>query len=46
LGGVPLGAEEVVHVAVAVGKAKEMEKLVEVTLKEDWEGRKGGIEVR
>jgi len=28
LGGVPLGTEEVVHVAVAVGKAKEMEKLV------------------
>jgi exosome complex component RRP45 len=47
LGGVPLGAEEVVSVVhVAVGKAKEMEKLVEVTLKEDWEGRKGSVEVR
>lgn len=47
LGGVPLGAEEVVSVVhVAVGKAKEIEKLVEATLREDWEGRKGGVEVR
>ncbi|KIM81533.1 hypothetical protein PILCRDRAFT_71784 [Piloderma croceum F 1598] len=47
LGGVPLGAEEVVGVVqVAVGKAKEMERLVESALKEDWEGRKGGVEVR
>jgi len=47
LGGVPLGAEEVVGVVqVAVGKAKETERLVEAALREDWEGRKGDVEVR
>jgi exosome complex component RRP45 len=47
LGGIPLGAEEVVGVVqVAVGKAKEMAQLVEAALREDWEGRKGSVEVR
>jgi exosome complex component RRP45 len=47
LGGLPLAAEEVVEVVnIAVGQAKEMEKLVEGALREDWEGRKGGVEVR
>jgi len=47
LGGVPLAAEEMVAVVnVAVGKAKEMNRLVETELKKDWEGRKATVEVR
>jgi len=47
MGGIPLSAEDVVGVIqVAVGKAQEMEMLVQRALREDWEGRKGGVEVR
>lgn len=45
LGGVPLGADEVLKIVnVAVVKAKELDKLVEARLKEDWAGR--NVEVR
>ncbi|KZP16466.1 ribosomal protein S5 domain 2-like protein [Athelia psychrophila] len=47
LGGVPLGAEEVLlAVEVAVRRAKEMNEWVDGRLREDWEGRKGSVEVR
>lgn len=47
LGGVPLGAEEVLlAVEVAVRRAKETNVWVNGKLKEDWEGRKGSVEVR
>ncbi|KAF5375841.1 hypothetical protein D9615_008176 [Tricholomella constricta] len=45
LGGVPLAADEVMSiVTIAVQKAKELNKVVETRLKEDWAGRK--VEVR
>lgn len=45
LGGVPLGTDDILRlVEVAVGKAKEMNILVEAKLREDWAGRK--VEVR
>lgn len=45
LGGVPLGTDDILRlVEVAVGKAKEMNTLVEARLREDWAGRK--VEVR
>jgi len=45
LGGVPLAMDEVLRIVdVAVGKAKELDKLVEARLKEDWDGRR--VEVR
>jgi exosome complex component RRP45 len=45
LGGVPLGTDDILRlVEVAVGKAKEMNILVEAKLQEDWAGRK--VEVR
>jgi exosome complex component RRP45 len=44
-GGVPLAPEEVLRtIDVAVGKAKELDKLVERRLKEDWTTR--NVEVR
>ncbi|KAH9931740.1 ribosomal protein S5 domain 2-like protein [Amylocystis lapponica] len=44
-GGVPLAADELLRVVdVAVGKAKELDKIVEARLKEDWLGRH--VEVR
>ena len=44
-GGVPLAPDEVMRIIdVAVGKAKELDKLVEDRLKEDWAGRH--VEVR
>ncbi|GBE85648.1 Exosome complex component rrp45 [Sparassis crispa] len=44
-GGVPLDPEEVLRIIdVAVGKAKELDKVVEARLKEDWAGRT--VEVR
>jgi exosome complex component RRP45 len=47
LGGVPLDADEVLGVvAVAVDRAKELDKLVEGALAEDWKVRKKGVEVR
>lgn len=33
-------------VEVAGGKAGEMDKFVKGALERDWEGRKGGVEVR
>lgn len=43
----PLGAEEVLlAVEVAVRRAKEMNEWVDGRLREDWEGRKGSVEVR
>ena len=45
LGGVPLAMDEILRIVdVAVGKAKELDKLVEARLREDWAGRK--VEVR
>ena len=45
LGGVPLGTDDILRlIEVAVGKAKEMNGLVEARLREDWAGRK--VEVR
>ncbi|KAG5645316.1 hypothetical protein DXG03_006505 [Asterophora parasitica] len=45
LGGVPLAPDEVVNiVAIAVQKAKELNSIVDASLKEDWAGRK--VEVR
>lgn len=45
LGGVPLAMDEVLNIVdIAVGKAKELDKLVEGRLKEDWVGRH--VEVR
>jgi exosome complex component RRP45 len=44
-GGVPLDPEELVRIIdIAVGKVKELDKLVEERLKEDWNGRT--VEVR
>ena len=44
-GGVPLASDEILRiVGVAVEKAKELDKLVEQRLKEDWAGRT--VEVR
>ena len=44
-GGVPLDPDEIMRIIdVAVNKAKEIDKLVEEKLKEDWEGRH--VEVR
>ncbi|PCH34625.1 ribosomal protein S5 domain 2-like protein [Wolfiporia cocos MD-104 SS10] len=44
-GGMPLDQQEVLRIVdVAVGKAKELDKLVETRLKEDWAGRT--VEVR
>ncbi|OCH85187.1 ribosomal protein S5 domain 2-like protein [Obba rivulosa] len=44
-GGVPLAADEILRIVdVAVDKAKELDKLVEQRLKEDWAGRT--VEVR
>ena len=44
-GGVPLEPDEIMRIIdVAVNKAKEIDKLVEGKLKEDWEGRT--VEVR
>lgn len=41
LGGVPLGTDDILQlVEIAVGKAKETNRLVEARLKEDWAGRK------
>jgi exosome complex component RRP45 len=45
LGGVPLSIDEILKlIDVAVIKAKEMDRLVEARLQEDWLGRK--VEVR
>jgi len=44
-GGVPLDSNEVLRIVdIAVGKAKELDKIVESRLKEDWAGRT--VEVR
>ena len=44
-GGVPLTQEQVMAVVeIAVGKAKELDKIVTQRLEEDWKGRK--VEVR
>ena len=44
-GGVPLEPDEVIRVIdIAVGKVKELDRLVETTLAEDWNGRT--VEVR
>ena len=44
-GGVPLAPDEVLRIInVAVGKAKELDRLVEQRLKEDWATR--NVEVR
>ena len=44
-GGVPLASDEILRiVGVAVEKAKELDKLMEQRLKEDWAGRT--VEVR
>jgi len=44
-GGVPLEPDEMVRIIdIAVGEAKELDRLVESRLKEDWEGRT--VEVR
>ncbi|KAJ7056576.1 ribosomal protein S5 domain 2-type protein [Mycena amicta] len=40
LGGVPLGMDEILRlIDVAVSKAKDLNRLVEAKLKEDWQGR-------
>lgn len=44
-GGVPMSADEIMRIIdQAVGKAKELDRIVEKKLKEDWAGRK--VEVR
>lgn len=44
-GGVPLSPDEILRIVdIAVGKAKELDRIVEERLKEDWKGRK--VEVR
>ena len=44
-GGVPLSPDETLRIVdIAVGKAKELDRIVEERLKEDWKGRK--VEVR
>ena len=44
-GGVPLGPDEILGIIdVAVVRAKELDRLVEDRLKEDWKGR--NVEVR
>jgi exosome complex component RRP45 len=45
LGGVPLGADDIVRlVEIVVVKAREMHNLVETRLQQDWAGR--NIEIR
>ncbi|TFK96510.1 ribosomal protein S5 domain 2-type protein [Pterulicium gracile] len=47
LGGVPLGPEDLLRVIeVAVEKAREVDKLVEKALADDWEERKATVELR
>lgn len=44
-GGVPLSPDEILKIIdIAVVRAKELDRLVENSLKEDWKGRK--VEVR
>ena len=44
-GGVPLATDEVMRIIdQAVGKAKELDRIIEQRLKEDWAGR--NVEVR
>ena len=47
LGGVPLGPDDLLRVIeVAVEKAREVDKLVEKALADDWEVRKATVELR
>jgi exosome complex component RRP45 len=46
-GGLPLGVDDVMGVVrVAVERVKWLEGEVERVMKDDWEGRKGVVEVR
>jgi exosome complex component RRP45 len=46
-GGVPLAPEEIINIInVAAVKAKELDELVAARLREDWDSRKGKVEVR